>query len=286
MTAMQAMTTEKWDLEKYRIYLREKEYASATVGKYLTDVRTFLSFLGEEREITRETLLRYKEWLIARYAVSSVNSMLAALNRFLIYLGYERWKIKRLKVQRRIFDGCQKELMKEEYFRLLKAARAKGDEQLALIMETICATGIRVSELKYFRAEFLKENVLRVRNKGKYRMIILPDRLRKRLVKFAKSKGVTSGCIFLTAGGKEKNRSGIWREMKRLAGEAGIEECKVFPHNLRHLFARTFYRMTGNLVQLADILGHSSIEVTRIYAAEGISEWKKTMERMQLLQVT
>lgn len=284
MKETKKITIEPDDLKGYEIHLREREYAPATISKYLTDVRTFLRYLDDGKTITRDNLLTYKEWLIGNYAVASANSMLAALNQFLVYSGYENWKIKRLKIQRRIFDASQRELTREEYFQLLKTARRKGNEQLALIMETICATGIRVSELKYFRVEFLRENVLRIRNKGKYRLIILPERLRKRLINFAKKKRVTGGCIFLTTGGKEKNRSGIWREMKRLAKDAGIEKDKVFPHNLRHLFARTFYRMTGNLVQLADILGHSSMEVIRIYAADGIAEWKKAMEKLELIQ--
>lgn len=176
-----------------------------------------------------------------------------------------------------------KNLDKKEFQKLVKTARECGKQQTAMIMETICATGIRVSELKYFQVEDLKNGMIRVWNKGKYRMVLLPEKLRKKLLIYAGKQKIRSGIIFRTRSGREKNRSNIWKEMKKIAEEAGVKLEKVFPHNLRHLFARTFYKLTKDLINLADILGHSSIEVTRIYTTDGIQEWKRNLNRMRLL---
>ena len=180
------------------------------------------------------------------------------------------------------FTG-DKNLDKKEFQKLVKTARECGKQQTAMIMETICATGIRVSELKYFRVEDLKTGMIRVWNKGKYRLILLPENLRKKLLIYAGKQKIRSGIIFRTRSGREKNRSNIWKEMKKVAEDAGVKLEKVFPHNLRHLFARTFYKLTKDLINLADILGHSSIEVTRIYTTDGIQEWRRNLNRMKLL---
>lgn len=271
-------------LEEFREYMEEKENAPATIEKYLRDVRTFLKYSGRETQITKEHLLKYKEWLIENYAVNSVNSMLVSLNQFLAFLELGRLKLKRIRIQRQDLLGMGKELTKEEFQLLVKTARGRGKEQLAMMMETMGATGIRVSELKFFRVENIRSGMIRVWNKGKYRLVILPKLLRQKLLLYVSRQKIRSGLIFCTRSGKEKDRSNIWREMKHLAKEAGIDPEKVFPHNLRHLFARNFYKITKNLINLADILGHSSLETTRIYATEGIAEWKKNIEQVRILK--
>lgn len=272
------------EILEFRQYLVERENAPATISKYETDIRTFFSYLGDDREITKERILRYKAWLIENYAMTSVNSMLVAVNQFLVFLGFGQWKVKRLKIQKRVMAREDLLLTKEEYFRLLDAARKAGKFQLAMMMETICATGIRVSELKYFHVEDLKAGVVRIQNKGKHRIVAIPEKLRKKLQIYVSKHKITAGMIFTTSTGKEKNRSNIWKEMKKLAEPANVSRDKIFPHNLRHLFARTFYQATRNLVFLADILGHSNMEVTRIYTTDGVSEWKKCMDRLGLIQ--
>ncbi len=270
----------------FKEYLLERENAPATLEKYLRDVRKFFAFAGEGSEITKEKLLIYKEWLMEGYSVSSVNSMLVALNQFLGYMGLGRLRLKRVRVQRMDLEHAQKALGKEEFRRLVRTARDCGKEQLAMIMETMCATGIRVSELKYFRVENLRSGIVKVWNKGKYRMVILPALLKNKLLLYIRRNGIKSGMIFCTRSGREKDRSNIWREMKAVAKCAGIGGRKVFPHNLRHLFARSFYAKTKNLITLADILGHSSLEVTRIYASDGIEKWRREIEQIGLLEGT
>lgn len=274
------------DLEHFEMFLKNRENAEATIGKYMRDIRTFLRFAGEKTVITKEKLLAYKDWLILRYTVNSVNSMLVALNQFLSYLELGRLKLKRLKVQRTDIRYINRELNKEEFQKLVRTAKKAGKEQLAMMMETMCATGIRVGELKFFRRENIKKGVIRVWNKGKCRIVILPKLLRQKLYLYMKKRGIRRGIIFCTRTGKEKNRSNIWKEMKQVAKKAGVSPDKVFPHNLRHLFARTFYRETKNLLNLADLLGHSNLEVTRLYASQGLSEWKRNVERVNLLEKT
>ena len=270
-------------LTEFRDYLQEKENSTATIEKYMRDIKKFIDFTGETREVSKEILLRYKEWLIEQYAVSSVNSMLVALNQFLIFMEAGRMRVRRIRVQAQGFRSGEKELCKEEFRRLVCQARTSGRPQIAMIMETICATGIRISELKFFQADNVKTGAVRVWNKGKYRIVLIPDKLRRKLLAYMAKYGIKSGPLFRTRSGRAKDRSNIWREMKELAGEAGVDAGKVFPHNLRHLFARTFYRVTKNLLHLADILGHSSLEVTRIYACDGISECRKSLERLELI---
>lgn len=271
-------------LERYGAYLKEREDAPATVEKYVRDVRTFLEYLGEEISFNKERLMAYKSWLLERYAVSSVNSMLVALNQFLEFVNLGRMKLKRVKVQRQHFNGQKSGLTCKEYKRLIFTARRQGKEQLAMIMETIGATGIRISELTYFRVEALSAGQIKVGNKGKYRTVLLPEKLRKKLCRYVKEKGIKTGAIFVTRNGKEKNRSNIWKEMKALAALAKVKPEKIFPHNLRHLFARAFYKATKNLANLADILGHSSLEVTRIYTYENVEVWRKNIEKLNLFE--
>lgn len=272
------------DMNEFRYYLQERENSEATIEKYMRDVRKFMAFAGTDKPVDKEKLLEYKEWLIKNYAVSSVNSMLVALNQFLVFQEKGRLRLRRIKVQRMDTLCMDKALDKREFLKLVRTARQHGKDQIAMIMETICATGIRVSELKFFHVENIGNGVVRVWNKGKYRMVILPELLRKKLLLYIGRNGIRSGVIFRTRTGREKNRSNIWKEMKAIGDLANISLKKVFPHNLRHLFARTFYRETKNLINLADILGHSNLDVTRGYASDGIKEWKRNIEKIKLLE--
>lgn len=274
------------DLTDFKQYLQERENSNATIEKYIRDVRKFIVFAGRNKKVDKEMLLAYKEWLIQHYAISSVNSMLVALNQFLTFREMGRLRLKQVKVQRSDIMGQEKALEKEEFQALVSVARRQGKEQIAMIMETICATGIRISKLKYFRVENIRTGMVKVWNKGKYRGVLIPDILKKKLLLYIGENKIRTGIIFCTRSGQAKNRSNIWREMKKIAELAGISLKKVFPHNLRHLFARTFYRKTKNLINLADILGHSNLDITRIYATDGIREWKKNIEQMEILETT
>lgn len=257
----------KVQMEEFKEYLYERENAEATIQKYLTDIRTFFRFLGDDLIISKKRLLSYKEWLKDSYMVNSANSILAALNQFLEFLGLGVWKIKRFKMQKALFLDEDRELTEAEYRKLLKTALADGKYQLALCMETIASTGIRISELPAFTVEAVKKNFIEVTNKGKYRRIYLPKEIRKKLLHYAEEQKIESGPIFVTRNGKPKSRSNIWREMKALKEKAGIDGRKIFPHNLRHLFARVYYRATKDLAGLGDLLGHSSLNITRIYTS-------------------
>ena len=272
------------DMNEFRYYLQERENSEATIEKYMRDVRKFMTFAGTDQPVGKEKLLEYKEWLIENYAVSSVNSMLVALNQFLVFLEKGRLRLRRIKVQRMDTLCMDRILDKREFQKLVRTARQQGKDQIAMIMETMCATGIRVSELKFFHVENVRNGIVRVWNKGKYRMVILPELLRKKLLLYIGRNRIRSGVIFRTRTGREKNRSNIWKEMKAIGELANISLKKVFPHTLRHLFARTFYRETKNLINLADILGHSNLDVTRGYASDGIKEWKRNLEKMKLLE--
>ena len=261
----------------------ESEDAPATIQKYKTDVRTFFRCLGDSQEITKECLIKYKNWLIENYALSSVNSMLVALNQYLVCIGLERWKLRRVKTQRKIYEDEQKELSIENYFRLIEAAREEGKERLALMMETMCSTGIRVSELSFFTVESVSSGIVRVWNKGKYRLVVLPEKLCMKLKQYIRKQNLQSGMVFVTRNGKPVDRSNIWREMKRLSEKTGIVREVIFPHNLRHLIGRTFFHLTRNLVLLANIIGHSSLEVTRIYASDEIASWREKIEQLILV---
>lgn len=274
------------DLIDFKQYLQERENSTATIEKYLRDVRKFIVFSGRNAEVDKELLLSYKEWLIQNYTVSSVNSMLVALNQFLTFREMGRLRLKQVKVQRSDVMGQEKVLEKKEFQSLVYTAREQGKEQIAMIMETICATGIRISELKFFRVENIRTGMVKVWNKGKHRIVLIPDMLKKKLLIYIGRNKIRTGVIFCTRSGRPKNRSNIWKEMKRIAELAGVSLKKVFPHNLRHLFARVFYRKTKNLINLADILGHSNLDVTRIYATDGIREWKKNIEQMRILETT
>lgn len=268
-------------IENYARHLVNEEKSGLTIQKYLRDIQTFLKF-AEKQPITKELTIAYKQDLIARnYAVSSVNSMLAALNGFLDFLGWHDCKIKVVRTQRKIYCAEDKELTKTEYLRLLAAS--KNQPQLNLIIQTICATGIRISELQFFTLEAIKRGEVRVRCKNKTRIIFVPGSLRTRLMNFAKQHNVTTGAVFVTRSGKPLDRCNIWTQMKNLCQKAQVNPKKVFPHNLRKLFARTFYSMEKDIAKLADILGHGSIETTRIYIMSTGAEHRRQIERMGLI---
>lgn len=272
-------------IEEFRQYLYERENARATIQKYISDIETFFNYLAGEAIVDKQKLLDYKEWLLRRYAVSSVNSMLAALNQFLEFLELDFLKVKRIKVQKSLFLQEEKELTREEYRKLVQTALAEGKEQLALCMETIASTGIRISELEFFTVESVRRDYIEIVNKGKYRRIFLPKVLRQKLLFFARKNGIRRGAIFITRTGKKKCRSNIWREMKALKEKAGINGNKIFPHNLRHLFARTYYSITKDLAGLGDLLGHSSLNVTRIYTSNTGKIYQKQLDLLGDIQI-
>ncbi len=272
-------------IEEFRQYLYERENARATIQKYVSDIGTFFDYLDGQVIVDKQKLLDYKEWLLRRYAVSSVNSMLAALNQFLEFQELDFLKVRRVKVQKSLFLKEEKELTKEEYRKLVQTALFEGKEQLALCMETIASTGIRISELEFFTVGSVRRDYIEIVNKGKYRRIFLPKVLRQKLLFFAKKNGIRRGAIFITRTGKKKCRSNIWREMKALKEKTGINGNKIFPHNLRHLFARTYYGITKDLAGLGDLLGHSSLNVTRIYTSNTGKIYQKQLDSLGDLQV-
>ena len=274
--------TEK-QLRQFAAQLKSGERSLGTLEKYLRDVRAFAVWL-DGRELTGENAAKWREHLVKTgYAPVTVNSMLSAVNSFFKSLGREDCRIKFLRVQRRIFREQSRELTKAEYQRLLNTAQSCGQERLGLLMETICSTGIRVSELRYITIEAARWGRADISLKGKIRTILLPSKLCRKLLKYAKREKIASGEIFLTRNGKSLSRRQIWREMKDLCKKAGVESSKVFPHNLRHLFAVSFYKACKDIVKLADILGHSSIDTTRIYLVATGAEHARQLERLGLI---
>ena len=271
-------------IKKFRRYLIEEEKAAATVEKYIRDINVFADWLGD-KELDKETVLTYKENLIKNYAPASVNSVLSSLNSFFTFNEWYNLRVKNLKIQRQIFANKDNELTKEEYERLLTAAKSKGNEQLYFLMQTICATGIRVSELRYVTVESLKAQKAQINLKGKMRVVLLPKELCKMLLKYSKEQKITSGSVFVSRNGKPLDRSNIWKMMKALCESAGVARAKVFPHNLRHLFARTFYSLQKDIVRLADILGHSSVNTTRIYTMETGETHRRQIQKLGLLRL-
>ena len=261
--------------------LRRDEKSAATREKYLRDVRLLYHYAGN-RPITKELMLSWKEELTKQgYAVRSVNSMLASANSLLDFLGRTECKVRQLRTQHQTYAAPEQELTKSEYCALLRAAQ--GNERLWLLLQTICATGIRVSELQYFTVESLRNDRIYLTCKGKSRMILIPSRLKQRLLQYARKKGITSGAVFVTRNGIPLDRSNIWSAMKQLCRMAGVDARKVFPHNLRKLFARTYYRAHKDIAKLADILGHSSVTTTRIYIMSTWTEHQHQLERLNLL---
>ena len=280
---MDQRTLSTKQLAAYDASLRTDERAPGTMEKYLRDLRAFLVWL-DGRTVTKELAHQWKEELQTRgYAPVTINSMLSALNGLFRFLGWEECRVKFLKVQRRLFRDERRDLNQSEYNRLLETAHQLGRERLALLMETICATGIRVSEVRYITVEAARDGKAEIALKGKIRTILLPNKLSRKLLKYAKRQKIASGEIFLTRSGKALSRRQIWAEMKRLCRHAGVEPSKVFPHNLRHLFATAFYRACKDIAHLADLLGHSSVETTRIYLISSGTEHARQIERLGLV---
>ena len=270
-------------IEEFRQHLISEEKSENTIEKYMRDVRVFAAFVSGN-EITKELAIAYKQKLIeAGYAVRSVNSMLASINSLFSFFGWLDCKVKAIKQQRQIFCSEDKELTKAEYVRLLNAAKQKKNDRLNLIIQTICGTGIRVSELQFITVESAKAGQATVNCKGKIRTVFIVKELKKKLLRYVKEKRITTGSIFITRSGKPISRTNIWREMKALCKDANVNPNKVFPHNLRHLFARTFYGLEKDIAKLADILGHSSINTTRIYIISTGDEHRRRMENMRLV---
>ena len=266
----------------FREHLILEERSVATIQKYIRDVNAFMAY-AQNSAITKETVIAYKKYLQENYAVRSVNSMLASINSFFSFFGWNDLKVKSLKLQHQVFCPEERELTKAEYTRLCRTAERKHNERLNLILQTICGTGIRVSELQYITVEAVKHGEAVVNCKAKTRSVFIVKELRQKLLRYAAEQNTKSGMIFVTRTGKPISRTNIWREMKALCIEADVNPQKVFPHNLRHLFARVFYGIEKDIAKLADILGHSSINTTRIYIISTGTEHRQRMENMRLI---
>lgn len=276
-------TITKKDLECYNYYLQNEEKSKNTIEKYLRDANAFALFL-QGQSPTKELAISYKNKLVAAgYAPRSVNSMLASLNCLFTFLNRGDCVVKSLKIQRNSYCSGEKELTREEYTRLVSAARYKGNHRIDLLLQTVCGTGIRVSELKYITVEAVKSGRAIVSLKGKTRIIFIVEKLQKKLLDYARRLRISSGSVFVTRTGKPMDRTQVWREMKRLCSDAGVDPKKVFPHNLRHLFARTFYGVEKDIVKLADILGHNSVDTTRIYLVSTGAEHRRRLESLHLV---
>ena len=272
------------ELDQFETYLRHDEREESTIEAYLRSLTRFAEW-ADGRAVTKELAMEWKTALSeSGYRPISVNAMLAAVNKFFTCMGREDCKVKYLKLQRQMFRKSEKDLSKEEYQRLVQAAHEKGDLRMELILETICATGIRVGELKYITVEVVRAGVAEITLKGKIRTILLPHRLCRKLQKYAKQQKIASGKLFLTQDGLPVSRQSIWTRMKALCEAAGVERSKVFPHNLRSLFARSFYGSCHDVVRLADVLGHSSIETTRIYLMSTGKEYLRQLDKLGLVQ--
>lgn len=269
-------------IQSFRQYLIEEEKSAATLDKYIRDVAAFARWCSGA-ELCKSLVLAYKQELMEKYAPASVNSMLSSLNSFFIY--HERYdlKVKSVKIQKQLFADGDRELTKAEYARLLRAAKSKKNERLYYVMQTLCSCGLRVSELKYVTCNAVKCGRAKIECKGKVRMVILPGKLCRLLEMYIKRIGLKSGAVFISKNGRPLDRSNIWSDMKKLCKSAGVPERKVFPHNLRHLFARTYYSVQKDVVRLADILGHSNVNTTRIYTMSTGEDHRRQIQRLGLL---
>lgn len=270
-------------IHSFKTYLIEEEKSENTIEKYIRDVTFFMMWLTS-REVTKILALEYKKELCEKYAPASVNAAISSLNSFFAFIGWHDIRIKALKIQRQIFSSKDKELTKAEYERLLTAAISKKNERLYLLMQTICSTGIRVSELKFVTCEAVKKGQAFISCKGKMRTVFLPKELCKMLKEYIKEQGIKYGSVFVSRNGKPLDRSYIWKMLKNLCEAAGVSKDKVFPHNFRHLFARTYYSLQKDIVRLADILGHSSVETTRIYTIETGDICRRQIQKLRLLR--
>lgn len=279
---MEGILTEQ-KVRDFISYMERGEYASGSIEKYQRDILRFKAWLKDGR-ISEGSAAAWKKYLLdSGYAPVTINSMLVALNSLFKFLGWHDCRVKTLRIQRCLFRAREKELTKDEYARLVETAERQGKERLALLMETVCSTGIRVSEVRYITVEALRSGRAEVALKGKIRTILIPNKLCRKLLKYAQKQKIASGEVFLTRSGKGMSRRQIWAEMKAVCKQAGVTPSKVFPHNLRHLFARVFYKACRDVSKLADILGHSSIETTRIYLISTGLEHAHQMERLGLI---
>ena len=278
---MRKITTEI--IKSFNDYLINEEKAVATVNKYLHDVGEFQTWLSEQ-ELCKTAVLAYKSYLCEQYAPSSVNVAISSLNSFFNFMEWYDLRVKNLKIQKQIFSSTDKELTKAEYDRLLQAAKQKKNERLYLLMQTICSTGIRVSEVRYVTVEAVSRGIAEINCKGKRRQVFLPKQLCQILKQYVKEQKIKSGAVFVTKNGNPLDRSNIWSDMKKLCKAANVSEKKVFPHNLRHLFARTYYSLQKDIVRLADILGHSSVNTTRIYTMETGEIHRRQIQKLGLLR--
>lgn len=269
-------------IAEFKEHLILEERSEITVEKYIRDVKAFAKY-AQNNAVTKETVIAYKKHLQENYAVRSVNSMLASINSLFAFLGWHDLRVKSLKLQQQVFCPEEKELTKAEYARLCRTAERKHNERLNLILQTICGTGIRVNELQYITVEAVKNGEAVVNCKAKTRSVFIVKELRQKLLRYATEQNIKNGMIFVTRTGKPMSRTNIWREMKALCEEANVNPQKVFPHNLRHLFARVFYGIEKDIAKLADILGHSSINTTRIYIISTGTEHRQRMENMRLI---
>ena len=280
---MQSEIITSKDIEKFGLYLSDSEKSANTVEKYLRDLRRFMRYMSG-RAVEKTDVLEYKRELCERYAPRSVNSMLSALNAFFVFMQWYELKVKALKIQRRIFADKERELSKADYERLLSAAKKRKNQRLYYLIQTIACTGLRVSELKYITVSAVRCGKATISCKGKIRQILMPKPLCRALKRYAESLGIKSGSVFVTRRKTPLDRSNIWRMLKDLCKSARVAREKVFPHNLRHLFARTFYSVQKDIVRLADILGHSSVNTTRIYTMETGEIHQMQIQRLGLLR--
>ena len=280
---MKSITSDS--VKAFRDYLVSEEKTAATVQKYVRDIRAFAEWIGD-RILNKDEVLDYKTYLCEQYAPASVNAALSSLNSYFAFCGRQNLRVKNLKIQRQIFIKEDKELTKAEYERLLDAAKRKNNQRLYLLMQSVCSTGIRVSEVRYITVEAISRGYAEINCKGKYRHIFLPKSLCSALKRYIREIGIKKGPIFVTKSGNPLDRSNIWSDMKKLCKSAGVSEKKVFPHNLRHLFARTYYSIQKDIVRLADILGHSSVNTTRIYTVESGVIHNKQIQKLGLLYTT
>ncbi len=269
-------------INQFRNYLVNEEKSQATLEKYIRDITTFMAWLAG-RMVDKAIVIEYKNTIIESYAPTSANSMLSSINSFFMYMEWYDCKVKTFKIQKQIFANKDKELTKNDYEKLLRAAKSKNNEKLYLLMQTICGTGIRVSELRYITKESVSKGQATINCKGKMRVVILPEKLCVALRRYAKEERITNGSIFVSRNGKPLDRSNIWKMLKNLCKDSGVSKDKVFPHNFRHLFARTYYSIEKDVVRLADILGHSSVNTTRIYTMETGDVHRMQLQKLGLL---
>ena len=271
-------------LENYKIYLYEQEKSKATIQKYMCDIGKLVEFLGE-RQLNKLLVIEYKDYLRneKEYKTTSINSFLVAMNRFFEFAGWYELRVKTFKVQKETFMPESRELSKEEYKKLVRTAMQQKKSKIGMIVQTICVTGIRVGELSAITVSAVKKGIATIYNKGKERQILIPRDLQVRLLQYIRKQKIRGGLVFRTSKGNEVDRTWVWWEMKKLCEKAGVDKEKVFLHNLRHLFARTFYTLYKDIAKLADVLGHSSIETTRIYLKESYTEHQKQLEQLDLL---